>query len=263
VPGKQTDLKLSRLPSDPRLALVVEQIVMSLIENHPDIGGVCLFGSVARGDFGAGSDIDLLVVGSDESLSPSELMGELPPNLRDREVSLIYYPKSQLKRLADDNASFLLHIQQEGQVIIDRTGDLTAAMNLPIDVREAVRSELDIEQQRLGMYDELERFGDNYLFVLMQLYAIGRSIVILALSNEGVFEYRRDRIFKLYAEQRPELASDIEVVKSLEPFYRLVVKDDESSLPFGYHGSRSKVEEALAATLRIVEFEQEVVSAGR
>jgi predicted nucleotidyltransferase len=47
------------------------------MEKHPDVSRVLLFGSCARGDFGARSDLDLLVVLKSSDRSIPERIGEL------------------------------------------------------------------------------------------------------------------------------------------------------------------------------------------
>src|SRR5438093_6092152 len=84
-----------------------------LASSVPSLESICLFGSVSRGQETKWSDIDLLLLGSDTALTPTKLLAALPPNIRQRRVSLIYYPTSVFRRMSEEGDLFVEHIRRE------------------------------------------------------------------------------------------------------------------------------------------------------
>ena len=83
----------------------------------PEIQGVCLFGSVARGDPSGWSDIDLLLVGTDRDLSPRLLLRRLPAECRVQPLSLVYLQPDEARQLFATGSTFVQHLRREGQIL--------------------------------------------------------------------------------------------------------------------------------------------------
>jgi predicted nucleotidyltransferase len=217
----------------------------------PAVEGICLFGSIARGNPGQWSDIDLLVVGSDPELSPTRLIKSLPENLKGERLSLLYYSPEELEELFESGASFIDHLRREGMALYDAHGVFRHILGDDFAVQLNVEEELDAELARLEVYRDLRMFKDNFLFVLTQLYVIGKSIVMLGLVAENGHEYNRDAAFEAFKRRHPELAEDVGKITRLRPFYRLVTRRGDEPLPFPYRGATRETEEAISAIKRI------------
>ncbi len=224
-----------------------------LAERVPAVEGVRLFGSVARGDTEESSDIDLLVVGSDPSLTPVDLLEKLPEPLRAAPLSLLYYSAAELEDLYEQGDLFVLHILTEGQTLLDRADVFDRLRHEPRDLRLTIRAGLELELSRLRPYEDLTRFNDNFLFCLSHLYAIAKSVVMLDLAKEGILEFNRAKAFKALRDLHPEHAEELDRLSSLEPFYRLVTGRRREALPFSYIGARRETESAIRAIRTLAE----------
>jgi predicted nucleotidyltransferase len=213
----------------------------------PFVEGICLFGSLARGDTDEWSDIDLLVVGDSEQLRPTALLRSLPDRLRTERLSLVCYSPEELRSLFEMGSSFIDHIRQEGKPLYDRNGLLTHILKDSFEPKLNVAEELSTELKRLEIYDDLSLFKGNFLFCLAQLYAIGKSVAILGVLAGGDREYARDRAFEAAKLIYPERATEIEKISRLRPFYRRVTRRQPEPLPFHYRGADEEVRDAVSA----------------
>ena len=211
-----------------------------------DVEGVCLFGSIARGESSSWSDIDLLVVGGDD-VRPTTLLRALPERLRRERLSLVCYSKDELRQLFDSGSSFVDHIRHEGRILHDRTGFLEQVLTADFEPRIDVKGELDAELERLRVYDDVSVYNDNFLFGFAQLYAIGKAIVILGLIADGQREFARDPAFAAFRRLYPEVAPAVDTVERLRPFYQLVTRRQPETLPFSYVGTCEEFARAAAA----------------
>jgi predicted nucleotidyltransferase len=74
----------------------VERAAGQLAAEIPAVEAVCLFGSVARGDERAASDIDLLVLGRDQDLKARALSDALSGRLHNNRLSIVYHTPETL-----------------------------------------------------------------------------------------------------------------------------------------------------------------------
>lgn len=111
-----------------RLAASLTEAAAAALRDHPELLGVWLFGSRARGDYAARSDVDLLLVVS--SARPRQ-MDRLPDykDLLERipaPVDLLVLTPAELRCLAD--SPFYRRVLDEARVLALREGapDLSA-----------------------------------------------------------------------------------------------------------------------------------------
>jgi len=214
------------------------------------IDGVFLYGSVARGDADEWSDIDLIVTGSDSELTPGDLRRTLSRRGVDR-VSIIYYPTSVFRKHYRERALFIAHLKQEGIPLYDRHGLMQTVLRQPfipvVDVSEGIRAHL----VRLSPYSDPKRFNNNFLFCLAHVYSIGKGIMMLGLAHRGILEFNRDAAFERFIILNPDLRNEVERVRRLRPFYRLVTNRRPEQLPFSYRSAGRRLREAVAAVRRL------------
>lgn len=212
----------------------------------PSIDGISLYGSVARGDATAWSDIDLLVIGSQPRLSPARLKNSLPPAVRDR-TSIIFYPTSAFRRHYEERALFIAHIRKEAKILLDRRGVLTEVLERPfvpaVDIEEGIATHL----VKLAPYTDVRRFGGNFLFCLAHLYSIGKGIAMLGLAKAGAIEFNRERAFRRFGRLNPDLKREVQTIGALRPFYSLVTGRRPEPLPFSYTNAERPTRTAVAA----------------
>jgi uncharacterized protein len=120
----------------------------SALRTEPNVEFALLFGSVARGDDAAGSDVDLLVDLREHSL---EQMGELQGRLErtlGREVDLVSLGA------ASSNELLLTMAVEEGRVLVDREGRWAALRaELPVLQRRAERASRRDRREALSAID--------------------------------------------------------------------------------------------------------------
>jgi predicted nucleotidyltransferase len=231
-----------------RAAHISEDIVSAI----PEVTGVCLYGSVARGEAGPESDLDLLVVGQDPALTPSLIRRRLRLKGQTPRVSIVYHTPRTLERYLSTGSRFLLHVQREGQILYDDQGFLTKLKQYPV-LQVPAHEEIAGQLKRLELYEKPDRYNGNFLFVLSHIYAIGKAVVMAILAERGVFEFNRDRAFDAFGELFPDASEDTKAVARLGPFYRLVSRGTSEHLPFSYHDCGDAVLEAAAAVRRLAD----------
>jgi predicted nucleotidyltransferase len=221
-------------------------IAARLARRFPSIDGICVYGSVARGQATVWSDMDLLVVGSNARLSPARLKKALPAAEREF-VSIIFYPTSVFRRQRAERALFIAHIRNEAKILFDREDLLRETLTKPFEPRVDVEEGVAAHLMRLAPYDDPRRFGGNFLFCFAHLYAIGKGVVMLGLAAAGTLEFDRERAFRRFRRLHPDLGPEIDTVTTLRPFYSLVTSRQPEPLPFPYHGAERDARRAVAA----------------
>lgn len=222
-----------------------------------DVEAICVFGSVARGEAKADSDIDLLVVGVDDTVTPSKLLNSLPSDVRDSQVFVTYHTFDSLKRYVDRWSRFRAHLRLEGWVLYDRTGELKRILDGQAPI--SPRCELATMRRSLVALLHLERFGGRFLFPLAQLYRVGRTVAFATLASCNILEFDRRRAFSKLAELHPTCAQDLATITRLAPFYDYVNgRGDKEDLPFNPVGCESEVVGARNAISRLLDFAERV-----
>jgi len=225
---------------------IAEGFARRIATAFPAVEAVCLFGSIARGDATAKSDIDILVLGSDSALTPTKLLKGERARDRDR-LSVMYYTTREFLEHYAERALFVAHILREGQVLMDRTGLLGRLLNTEyrpvVDADAAISRELE----KLRLYEAPGRFHGNYLFCLSHLFAIGKSIVMLRLAQAGIFEFDKVKALAEFKHLYPKHAAEAATVEKLLPYYRLTTRSEQLSGFDDYKGSQALVRQAISA----------------
>ena len=93
------------------LAKYQKQIVQVAKNNH--ISYLALFGSYARGDWGVGSDLDLVVIVDDAELSPVERRRRYEPTHVPVPADVWVYTRSEWSALADHSPHLARRLEVE------------------------------------------------------------------------------------------------------------------------------------------------------
>jgi predicted nucleotidyltransferase len=223
------------------------------IAEHPEVRAVCLFGSAAREEEGADSDLDVLVVVAD---SPDRLaLRRQARSIRDSvgdSAQVCLLTEGRLRENFANRTVFAAHLAREGRVVADRDGVLTGLLEEhPKDT--PVRETATRLSSQLQVYSDLSWCGGHYLFCLADLYAWSRSGAMLALARKGEFEFDRERVFDRLAAAYPDLRSATAAAKRLRPFWERVNRHGTRPLPFPAVGSDRPAVEAREACRAILE----------
>jgi predicted nucleotidyltransferase len=214
--------------------------IAARLGERADVDAVLLYGSVARGDAGPGSDIDLLIIGQDAGQTIAGLrrwVGELDP---ERRAGLVFHTRTSFAAIIEEGSRFLVHLRSEGELLFDRTDQLRGFLESPWQP-VSVDAEIAGELERLSSYSRPELFGGRFLFPLAHVFTIGKAIVMARLADEGIFEFNRRRAFVEYARRHPAVAQDVETIARLEPFLART-RRQSSPLPFRPAGEQAAEE---------------------
>jgi Polymerase beta, Nucleotidyltransferase len=234
-----------------RLLAKMASDVASQLSQRRDVEAVLLYGSVARADADSDSDIDLLIVGPDAGQTVAGFrswVGAVDP---DHRASYVFHTRESFDELVEEGSRFLVHLRTEGQVLLDRTGQLTAFLSSPWQP-VSVEAEIALALERLQNYDRSEIFGGRFLFALAHVFTIGKTIVMARLADEGHLEFNRRRAFEAFVQRHPEEAVDASLIAGLEPFVART-RRRRAVLPFPPAGAlaEGKLQESVAAVRRL------------
>lgn len=237
---------------DPISPATVAADAVQALKALPNVIGLCLIGSVARGDDRPDSDVDILVV-LREHQTPNELLAELPQDLQGRRLSLICKSRGALSRLAQDGSLFLAHARMEGRVAYDPEGALRGAFRVsaqtPLDTSRELRSRL----ASLRLYRNLDRFGGNFLFALAHLYGLAKGVAIARSAQGGMPTFVKSDALAQLATDHPELRKDVEFLQRLRPFYDLTRGHHVATLPFSYIDAADETRQAVEAVRHLAD----------
>jgi predicted nucleotidyltransferase len=107
----------------------------SALRTEQNVRFALLFGSAARGDDAASSDIDLLVEMRDPSLARTADLGSKLEALLDRRVDVVTIDEAR------ENTQLLAQAVGEGRVLVDRVGRWAPLRNEADSLRRSARAE--------------------------------------------------------------------------------------------------------------------------
>jgi predicted nucleotidyltransferase len=218
---------------------------------HPDVVGVCLIGSVARGNERPDSDIDLLVL-CRRQRSARQLLVSLPIDLQVGRIALLPYTSASWQRQVDRGDLFVTHVAREGVPLHDADGLLAQALALGRARLPDIEREKTRQLARLAPYRYPKRLNGNCLFALARAYSVAKAIAIARTFEFGAPTFVKDEAFATVASNRPELQPAVATLVELRPFYDLTLERYPQSLPFDYHNAEAELQAAIAAVETLV-----------
>src|SRR5260370_28058472 len=116
---------VDRFDSEETVAMIAQaqnltRTLSETLAEHPDIEAAALYGSVARGDVEAHSDIDVLVFcRRSRKLPIHDYLSTQLRHLGNR-LSLVIYSEKEMQFLSKTKSLFLLHLSREANLLFDK-----------------------------------------------------------------------------------------------------------------------------------------------
>jgi Nucleotidyltransferase domain len=218
---------------------------MLLSDRIDDVEAVLLFGSVARGDAGNASDIDLLVV-TKNPVKRQDLASEIPAD-----ASPIFHTWDSLQRAREMDWSFFVHLREEGVPVEDREGRLGQAL---VEVKppspQAARASLEQGLAYLKTFEKLDRFGSSYRFALARIYVLAKRTCMEDNTTRNVVAFSRKSAFAAFGEHHESIRDEVDWISGLWPF-AATAQGRRPSLPTD-RDNEAALRRAVAGTRKIL-----------
>jgi predicted nucleotidyltransferase len=103
-----------KFASRSQLLNLARRTAQRIAANHPEVSRVILFGSFARGDFGARSDLDLLIVLKSSQLPIRERIGEFIAECGAYPTDVFPLTEAELESRLQNGDPFWMQAMREG-----------------------------------------------------------------------------------------------------------------------------------------------------
>lgn len=152
------------------------EMYLADLAQQPDVLGIALFGSTARGDNRPDSDVDLFVLTSATERREVEIVG-------DTNIEIVYTTESGARAFAAKRIDSFLNMWRDAKILTDKDGGMARLREFAVDTEAAGKKELEEWQVHHAAFD----FRDGL-----------RSATALAVSDPATAEILLQRcVFKL------------------------------------------------------------------
>jgi predicted nucleotidyltransferase len=232
--------------SSAAIRLEAEKAARSLADGISGVEGILLFGSVARGDPGSHSDIDLMVVSSAplSSTLTRALLHEYP------RVSLVTHTWDSLQRAQIEDWSFFVHLREEGELLFGDGQLVKELAKVKCPPAESWRATLCKELKSLSRFDDLSIFGGHYTFALAHIFTSARYTCMLDNTAAGEIAFDRDTAFDVFSQRHCDLVDEVACIRKVWPF-QARTQGKGVELPFASEDAEMAAN-ALTSAQRIV-----------
>lgn len=149
---------------------------------------VVLIGSVARGDYSVGSDVDICRINSDVTVNRQINWPSGP-------INYIDYDLETFQHLYEIGSLFIYHILTEGILI---EGDINSWENYRLNFsftghfREEIYNTLDLN----NVFKTVDIFGNHYLSLYSNLFTNVKNFSIFYLAGKGIYLFNKEKAIK-------------------------------------------------------------------
>jgi len=199
--------------------------------DHPLALATVLFGSQARGDTDAQSDMDVAVFADVENGEQlSRVKDDLQAHSRDSLQMISVYSAQTAERMAHEGSLFLWHLRLEGRVLSDKKQWLSNLLKelSPYDNARALRDLDTFERVLLDCEDALSKQIDTVEFEIATLFAVLRNLGIIHCFRRGTPCFGRTApIVRLASDMGEEFPFSSEQTIAFERVRLAYVRDPE------------------------------------
>jgi hypothetical protein len=218
--------------------------VKGLIEpiyGDPRVSAVAVFGSVARGDANARSDIDILVV--HDGPMPDDLADLVPGN-----VTMAFYSEKRLAKIPARSPLFALHLSREAIVVNDTRGAIAHTMHQVRSLSGIVASELmaSPNTKLAELLRQPHRLETTPTAAAAELYALAKQTAMTLAAVDGRPCFNRHVALRGAYSSLSLASSDRVQIDSLEEYWQ-VARHDAPDLSVAVD-----IERASAAVRRLL-----------
>jgi predicted nucleotidyltransferase len=215
------------------------------------VEAVILFGSTARGDAYEESDVDLLVLtclGSD----PGRVR-RICSEMRAQKVSLVLHTSSSFERLKGQDWLFVRHLRDEGVTLWETGTEFGDRSCVSFPGQSAVIREIQHGRRDVERLSDIERYGDDFLFPLANVYGLTKRIAMLANARAGISVFNRERAICACAQLYPDVAAELGQLRLLAPFYAQTRGVRGANGPFSSDGAGRQLLASTEALERVID----------
>lgn len=230
------------------------QVADSLTHELREVDGVSavvLFGSTSRGDAHEHSDIDLLILmRADAEAGPIRRMCRDAWPMR---ISPVLHSQDSFEQLKRDDWLFVKHLRDEGTRLWDAANEFNRHSHVSRPCDKTVIREIQTQGRALERLSEPQRYGNDFLFPLVNVYTLAKRIAMLANARAGVSIFQREQAFLACADLYPRVASELAHITALEPFYAQTQGNRTAQPPFSSDGAVGALLDSVESLKRIIE----------
>jgi predicted nucleotidyltransferase len=215
------------------------------------VSAVAVFGSTGRGDATEDSDLDLLVITTTRA-DPRRVRG-ICREVRSPKVSPVLHTWRTFERLKKEDWLFVKHVCDEGITLWDRDAEFGARCRVSFPGDRTVTTEIRAYAEGLERLGDLERYGDDFLFPLANVYGLTKRVAMLANSRAGLSTFNREQALGTCAELYPQASRDLMNTAALAPFYAKTRGVHSVRPPFSSDGAGTQLLVYTAALRRVID----------
>lgn len=181
-----------------------------------------VFGSFARDDMRADSDIDLLLLSDSRArigsfYNDSRITDISPP------LSVIVYRPNDFDRFHIEGSLFSYHVLNEGIVLWD-DGTFEAISSRPFHLKRDFSNDIQEQCDKLVVFRDPKPFNGILLHVYARLWRILKNIVFFSIAAKGKPEFNKEKAFDQFYILFPAAKRMRRDFTNLEECYRIAVR---------------------------------------
>lgn len=227
-------------------------LLTEILYEFPAIEAAALYGSVARGDAEAHSDIDLLVLCN--GASKKAVFNEVKPALSHEfhRLSLTLYSRREFKFLDRAGSLFLLHLKRESIILFDRNGFLSTLLSR-FQPKQSYRADF---HESLALLDPLQakvKNSPNEFHRLSYVYSLFRVFGVYLLAEKEIYEFSKSHMAAHLTREYPHLCNAIAALSGLRILNANFFSGGMHHTPTSYLEDKDSFAAFASALYRLVE----------
>lgn len=150
---------------------------------------VVIFGSVARGDFNAESDIDVMLYNYPEDKARGKIISLNLPNFP---INFVCYDRETFSKFYNEGSLFFYHMFKQG-FLVDGDKEIWDFLCEQFSLKKSFHDELRKISYEASSYKNLSYFNGYYLSALVNIYPLLKNFCIFTLAQQGVYEFNKKK----------------------------------------------------------------------